>query len=112
MKTIDRKAAVAAYKERGQDAGVYAFTCVPTGAVWVGSSANLAQIGNRITFDLGLGKHRNAALQAAWNAHGGEKSFRFEVREVIDADTPDYLRSGVLKDRLEHWRKTLGAAIL
>lgn len=111
MKSVDRKAALASYKERRHDAGVYTFTCVPTGETWLGSSADLAQIQNRIMFDLRLGKHRNAALQRAWNTHGAE-SFQFEARETIDPDTPDYLRSGVLKDRLQHWRATLGAALL
>lgn len=111
MKTAGRKAALAAYKEIKPQAGVYAYTCAPSGAVWVGSAPNLAQIVNRIQFDLDLGKHRNAALQAAWNAHGKD-AFQFKALETIDDDTPDYLRAQTLKARLAHWREALDAQLL
>lgn len=111
MKTSDRKAALAAYKEIKQPAGIFALTCEPTGQVWVGSAPNLRQIFNRVRFDLDLGKHRNAALQAAWNAHGSE-ALHFEEKEVIDDGTPDYLRPQMLKARLEHWQETLNAETL
>lgn len=111
MKSTDRKAALAAYKEIKPAAGVFAFICAPTGQTWLGTAPNLGQIANRIRFDLNLGKHRNAALQAAWNAHGAD-AFRFEEREAIDADTPDYLRPQLLKARLEHWRAQTGAELL
>lgn len=108
MKTADRKAALAAYKEQKPAAGVFSFTCVPTGDVWVGSAPNLKQIVNRIHFDLELGKHRNAALQAAWSQHG-KAAFKFEELETIDEDTPDYLRPQTLKARVEHWLAKLDA---
>lgn len=108
---MDRKAALAAYKEQKAEAGVFAYTCQPSGQVWIGTALNLRQIVNRIQFDLGLGKHRNAALQAAWNAHGRD-AFTFEVKEVLDADTPDYLRPQMLKARAQHWTEALGATHL
>lgn len=106
MKTADRKAALSAYKEQKTIAGVFSFTCTPTGEVWVGTAPNLKQIVNRIHFDLDLGKHRNAPLQAAWNQHG-KAAFRFEELEAIDEDTPDYLRPQTLKARQEHWLAAL-----
>jgi hypothetical protein len=42
--TIDRKAAIAAYKDRGADAGVFAFRCTTSGKVWVGPTPTLSTI--------------------------------------------------------------------
>ncbi|MER2533545.1 MAG: GIY-YIG nuclease family protein [Rhizobiaceae bacterium] len=108
MKTIDRKAAVAAYKEKKVPAGVFSFRDRRDGSLWVGSSPNLGQIENRIRSELKLGSHRNAALQRAWDAHGAD-AFAFETREVIDAETEPYLLSAALKDCLARWQAELGA---
>ena len=52
MKTEDKRAARAAYKERKSIAGVYALRCASTGEVWVGQSRDLEKIWNRICFSL------------------------------------------------------------
>ena len=61
--TEDRKAAIAAYKERKVIGGVYAVRCTATGEVWVGQWPNLATIQNRIWFTLRQGSHPNPDLQ-------------------------------------------------
>ncbi len=70
MKNVDRKAALAAYKEMKVEAGVFAVKCLPTGQVWLGSAPNLEKIQNRIWFSLRQGNHTCRSLQAAWTAHG------------------------------------------
>lgn len=107
MKQADRKAAVAAYREKKTDAGVFVFRCVPAGRSWAGSTPNLATILNRIRFDLGLGRHRNSALQEAWNTHGAD-GFVFEPVEVLEHGLPPYTQASLLKDRLAHWLAELG----
>ena len=103
-----RKAAVAAYKERRADAGIYALRCAATGQTWVGRAADLATIWNRLSFTLRQGGNPHRALQAAWRAHGAE-AFTFEEIERLDEETPGYLSDRALKDRLDHWRKQLNA---
>ncbi|MET4040164.1 hypothetical protein ABIC03_001849 [Bradyrhizobium sp. RT6a] len=46
--TIDRKAAIAAHKERKTVAGVYVVRCAASGEAWVGQAPNLDTIQNRI----------------------------------------------------------------
>ena len=111
MKTEDRKAAVAAYKERKAVPGVFAVRCPATGAVWVGHAADLATIRNRIWFTLDHGSHRTLSLQAAWNAHGTD-GLSFEELERIEPDQPAYARDRALKDRTAAWREELGAAAI
>lgn len=108
MKTVDRKAVLAAYKEKKVPAGVFTFRDGNDGRMWIGSSPNLGQIENRIRFDLRQGSHRNPSLQHAWNAHGAD-AFAFEVREVIDAEQEPYLRAAALKDCLARWQAELDA---
>ena len=72
MKTIDRKAAVAAYKERKTFPGIYAVRCSASGQVWVGQAGDITTIKNRVVFALQHGSHTNGILQGAWNSHGGD----------------------------------------
>ena len=48
MKTEDRKAAVAAYKERKLKAGIFAIRFPAIGEVWVGQAWDRTMIRNRI----------------------------------------------------------------
>ena len=70
--SIDRKAAVTAWKERKSAPGIYAIRCVPTGEVWMGQAADVATVQNRHWFALRMGSHTNRALQAAWQQHGAD----------------------------------------
>jgi hypothetical protein len=108
MKGEDRKAAVAAYKERKAIAGIYALRCVPTGQRWAGRARDLGTVQNRLWFTLRQGSNPHRSLQAAWREHGAE-SFAFEEIERLDDEAIAYVRDRILKDRLAHWCATLGA---
>ena len=108
LRREDRKAAIAAYKERKADAGVYAVRCAASGQQWVGGAADLRTIWNRISFSLRQGDGRPASLQEAWRRHGAD-GFTFEIVERLDADDPGYDGVRTLRDRLAHWRAVLPA---
>lgn len=108
MRDEDRKAAVAAYKERRAVAGIYLVRCLATGEGWAGQAPDLATIRNRLWFTLRHGGHRRRSLQAAWQAHG-EASFALEELERLDEKALEAGRERVLKARLAHWCAELGA---
>jgi hypothetical protein len=111
MDRSERKAAVAAYKERKTVAGLYAVRCAATGAEWVGAAPDLSTIWTRRTFALRQGAETNKALQSAWNTHGPE-NFAFRILEEIDLDEIPYGRERALKEGVAHWREMLGAAAI
>ena len=102
MKREERRAAVAAYKERKAPAGIYAIHCTGSGECWVGSARDLDAVRNRHWFALRLGSSRHTGLQQAWRDHG-EAAFAFERVEVLSADLADWQRDRALKDRLAFW---------
>ncbi|QCG97758.1 GIY-YIG nuclease family protein [Azospirillum sp. TSA2s] len=104
----DRKAAVAAYKERKSVAGVFAVRCGAAGAVWVGGAPDLDKIQNRLWFQLKMGGCPHRSLQAAWNAHGPE-SLAFEIVERLEDEDLAFARTAALKARVAHWVAALGA---
>lgn len=104
----DRKAAVAAYKERKSVAGVFAVRCAAAGAVWVGGAPDLDKIRNRIWFQLKMGGCPHRSLQAAWNAHGPE-SLAFEIVERLEDEDLAFARTAALKARVAHWTATMEA---
>lgn len=108
MNPPDRKAAIAAYKERKIAAGIYAIRCAPLETTWVGSWHDIETIRTRIWFSLRQGNSTKADLQAAWRAHG-ESAFSFEVLERLPTDVPDFARAHRLKDRTRHWIAALAA---
>jgi hypothetical protein len=109
--SLDRKAAIRAYKERPVERGVFSFRCVPTGERWVGGSRDLYACRNSLPFTLRLGRHRERTLQAAWNTHGGD-TFQFEVLQVLDKDTPALVLPEELKHAVDAWASKLGAQAL
>lgn len=108
MKGDERKAAVAAYKERKVVPGIYLVRCAPTGQVWVGAAPDLSTIRNRIWFTLRQRVHTDRLLQQAWNEQGAE-SFAFEVAEALEPEDSAYVRGRLLKARLAHWIERAGA---
>jgi hypothetical protein len=106
--TTDRKAAIAAYKERKTIAGIYVVRCAASGQAWVGQALDLDKVKNRIWFSLRQGGHPCRSLQAAWNTHG-EAGMTFGECERLEDEETDYIRSARLKERLGHWRSTLQA---
>ncbi len=105
--SIDRKAAVAAYKKREAMAGIYAIRAAG-GGVWVGYARDIDAIGNRVWFTLRTGAHTTRSLQQAWNAEG-EAAFSLEPLELVDAETLGFNPEKVLRDHAGTWREKLGA---
>jgi hypothetical protein len=108
MKSANKKAALAAYKERKIPVGIYAIRCTATGETWVGQSPNLEAIQNRLLFALRLGSSEHKDLQKVWNDHG-EARVTFEILERMTDEEPSFDRDTLLKERTAHWRQTLGA---
>ncbi len=100
-----RKAALAAWKDRKPDAGIYAVTCGET--VWVGASPTLGAIRNRLWFSLAQGIAPNRAMQRAWTEMG-ESAFGFEVLERVSDDSA-LARAERLKERAAHWQTARAA---
>lgn len=103
-----RKAMVAAYKERKVEAGIYALRCAGTDGAWVGRTADLSKIENRLRFSLAHDPALRASLKAAVAAHGTE-AIRFEVLERLGEDDIPYSRDRFLRERQTHWQERLGA---
>jgi hypothetical protein len=106
--SIDRKAAIAAYKERKTIAGIFVVRCVASGEAWVGQAPNLQTIQNRIWFSLRQGNHTCRSLQAAWNTHGEAGLTLGECERLAD-EASDYVRNALLKERMLHWLSELRA---
>jgi hypothetical protein len=111
MDREDRKAAIAAYKERKPAWGLYAVVCTATGEAWVGRSRHIDTQQNGLWFSLRLGTSPHASLQAAWKQHG-EREFRFEELERLRDDYPELGRMDELKKRQALWRSRLEASAL
>lgn len=111
MKSVDKKAAVAAYKERKSVAGIYAVRCAPSGQLWVGQAPNLDTVQNRLWFSLRTGGDPHRDVQQAWTTHGPD-SFTFEALERLADEELPYARQAQLKARLAHWRAALKAGAI
>ena len=95
MGIVDRKSAIAAYKERKTPSGIFAVRCAATGQVWVGRSHHLDTHQNGLWIMLRIRSSLNRDLQAAWNACG-EAAFIFEELERLPDETLSYVRQGAL----------------
>ena len=111
MDKTAKRAAVAAYKERKTQAGVFAVRCTASGEVWVGATPTLDTIQTRLWFGFRQGASRPIELQNAWKQHG-EASFSFEPLETYDEESATLMQREWLKDRAAHWRQTLGAKVI
>jgi len=106
--TSDRKAAIAAYKERKTVAGIFMIHSKASAQQWVGAAPNLDKVQNRIWFTLRHGSHTCRSLQAAWTAHGPDDLSFWECERLEEDETP-YIRDALLKERMRYWRAQLGA---
>ena len=70
MTTIDRKAAIAAYKERKVAAGIYAVRCAATGEVWVEQSRHVETQRNGLWFAASQDVSPKDNVSVGW-AHAG-----------------------------------------
>jgi hypothetical protein len=108
MNREDRKAAIAAYKERKPEPGIYIVRCKASGGQWIGSAPDLGTIWNRFSFALRQGVASPKSLQAAWKEHGAD-NLHFEILEILDDDQLVFGRDRMLKERLKHWCEALNA---
>jgi hypothetical protein len=108
MKREDKKAALAAYKERKPEPGIYVVRCAATDQVWVGAAPELSAIWNRVSFALRQGGQKPVSLQSAWNAHGPD-NFAFEPVEALTDEQLIFGRDRMLKERRTHWCEALEA---
>jgi hypothetical protein len=108
---MDRKAAIAAYKERKSVCGIYALRCAPSGEVWVGYAADMEKIRNRLGFILKSGATPHRTLRDAVQIYGGQ-AIGFEVLEERNEEEPGFARDAWRKARLAHWREQLGAVAI
>ena len=111
MQRQDRKAAIAAYKQRRSAWGVYAVICTATGEAWVGHSRHVDTQQNGLWFALNLGRSPHSSLQTAWKTHG-EEEFKFEELERLRDDFPEFNRMDELKKRQTLWCSRLSASAL
>ena len=111
MDRQERKAAIAAYKERKAVWGVYAVICTATGETWVGCSRHLDNHQNGLWFALKAGACPHGSLQAAWTTHG-EREFKFEALDFLPDDFPQLRRMDELRKRQAVWRARLRATAL
>jgi hypothetical protein len=108
----DRKAAIAAYKERKTPWGIFSVRCIASGQVWIGRGMDLDKVENRLRFTLRYGGARPASLQDAWTLHG-EGSFVIETLERIEEEEgAGFIRDNWFKARLKFWREELSAEII
>jgi len=108
VKTEDRKAAVAAYKERKVEGGIYTVRCAASGEVWVGSAPDLSTIQARLWFTLRQGVNPHRSLQQAWAAHGSE-TFSFEIVDRLAEEDRCAGQASRLRTLLARWKETLQA---
>lgn len=104
-----RKSAVAAYKERKPEAGVFALRHAVSGAVWVGATPTLATIENRLRFERGLGGRLPAELVQLWTA---DDAVRFEVVHRLDPERVPFLKAADYRALAAEWAVRLGARAL
>ena len=95
---MNRKEAIAEYKNRKIPRGTFVVRFADQGPVWVDATPDLGAAKNGLLFMLRNGMHTNKALQAEWNAHG-EAAFRYEVLEQLDDDLAPMAWRDLLKDK-------------
>jgi len=105
---MNRKQAIAEYKNRKTPRGAFAVRFADDGPAWVDSTPDLDAARNRLLFALRNGMHTNKALQAEWNAHG-ESAFHYQVLEKLEDDLAPMAWSDLLKDKKKEWLERLGA---
>jgi hypothetical protein len=105
---MNRKEAIAEYKNRKTPRGTFVVRFAAEGPAWVDSTPDLHAAQNGLLYMLRNGMHTNEGLQAEWNARG-ESAFRYEVLEKLDDDLAPMAWRDLLKDKKKEWVARLGA---
>jgi hypothetical protein len=105
---MNRKEAIAEYKNRKTPRGTFVVRFADYGPAWVDATPDLYAAKNGLLFALRHGMHTNKELQAEWNAHG-EASFRYEILEKLDDDLAPMAWRDLLKDKKKELVQRLGA---
>lgn len=105
---MNRKEAIAEYKNRKTPRGTYVVRFADSGPVFVDAVPDLDAARNGLLFALRIGAHRNKELQAEWDARG-ESAFRYEVLEKLEDDLAPMAWRDLLKDKKKEWVAKLGA---
>jgi hypothetical protein len=105
---MNRKEAIAEYKNRKTPRGTYAVRFADEGPAWVDATPDLDAARNHTLAALRMGAHRNKELQAEWNARG-ESAFRYEVLEKLEDDLAPMAWKDLLKDKKKEWVARLSA---
>ena len=104
---LDKNEARRKYKNTLQPMGVYSLTNSINGKVFIGSSLNVDNIFNRISFQLKLGSYTNEELQKDYNLQGADK-FSFKVIDYLKSiDEQGYNYSDDLRVLEELWLEKL-----
>ena len=72
----------AAYRQQAPALGIIALKHLPSGCTLLERSRNAPGALNRHRFELALGTHRNARLQADWRRDGAA-AFRFDIIDSV-----------------------------
>jgi hypothetical protein len=105
---MNRKEAIAEYKNRKTPRGAYSLRFSDGGPVFVDAVPDLDAAKNGLLFTLRIKAHRNKKLQAEWDAHG-EAAFRYEVLEKLEDDLAPMAWRDLLKDKKKEWVARLNA---
>jgi hypothetical protein len=88
------------YKETRPVAGVYQIKNAKNGKVLIDSLPDIRSFNGK-KFQLSIGKHFNAGLQAEYNEFGGD-AFTFDILETLkEKDEPGFDREKELKKLLQ-----------
>jgi hypothetical protein len=105
---MNRKEAIAEYKNRKTPRGTFVVRFADDGPAWVDATPDLEAMRNRTLGELRSGAHRNKELQAEWNLHG-ESAFRYEVLEKLEDDLAPLVWRDQLKEKKKEWLAKLEA---
>lgn len=89
--------------------GVYAVHNLAAGTVRVFASTNVPGAINRLRFELRMRNHRDAALQRAWDEHGGQGVRIEEVERVRQRSDPAFDHAAELRTLHALWSQELSA---
>lgn len=84
MDKTQQAALKAAYRQQAPALGIIALRHLPSGCTLLERSRNAPGALNRHRFELNLGTHRNARLQADWRRDGAA-AFCFELLDSVKA---------------------------